>query len=72
VLQRGDNIHAIPGTTSVAHLEEDVGALDVRLSAELLDQVEALVNRNSVSGPRYPAATQAEIDTEEFDQSPSV
>jgi len=72
VLQWGDNIHAIPGTTSVAHLEEDVGALDVRLSAELLDQVEALVNRNSVSGPRYPAATQAEIDTEEFHQSPSV
>lgn len=72
VLQRGENIHVIPGTTSVAHLEEDVGALDVRLSAELIDEVEALITRQSVSGPRYPDATQAEIDTEEFDPLPSV
>lgn len=66
VLQRGDNVHVIPGTTSVEHLEEDWRALDIELTDSIVDRVETLVNQNTVSGPRYPAATQAEIDTEEF------
>lgn len=66
VLQHRENIHVIPGTTSVDHLEEDWGALNVELSDEIIERVEALVNQNTVSGPRYPAPTQAEIDTEEF------
>ena len=66
VLQQGDHIHVIPGTTSVAHLEEDYAALDVRLSDELMQRVGEIVNQETVSGPRYPANTQAEIDTEEF------
>ena len=68
VLQHGDNMHVIPGTTSIEHLEENWGALEVELSAEVVERVEALVNQNTVSGPRYPAPTQAEIDTEEFEQ----
>jgi aryl-alcohol dehydrogenase-like predicted oxidoreductase len=66
VLQRGDNMHVIPGTTSVEHLEEDYAALDVALSADVIERVDALVNSETVSGPRYPAPTQEEIDTEEF------
>ena len=66
VLQRGQNVHVIPGTTSVEHLEENYGALNVELSADTVRRVDALVNQDTVSGPRYPAATQAEIDTEEF------
>lgn len=68
VLQRGDNIHVIPGTTSIEHLEEDWHALDVKLSADVIERAETLINQNTVSGPRYPAPTQAEIDTEEFRQ----
>lgn len=67
VLQRGEHIHVIPGTTSVEHLAENHAALDVDLSAELVRRVDAVVNRQTVSGPRYPEATQAEIDTEEFE-----
>jgi aryl-alcohol dehydrogenase-like predicted oxidoreductase len=67
VLQRGDNIHVIPGTTSVEHLEDDYRAMDVVLSAEIIERIESLVNQETVSGPRYPAKTQAEIDTEEFE-----
>ena len=59
-------MHVIPGTTSIEHLEEDWGAKDVALSADIRRRVAALVNNKTVSGPRYPAATQAEIDTEEF------
>ncbi len=66
VLRQGDHIHAIPGTTSVAHLEEDVAALDLDLPEDTLRRVDELVNQDTVSGPRYPAGTQAEIDTEEF------
>jgi aryl-alcohol dehydrogenase-like predicted oxidoreductase len=66
VLQRGDNMHVIPGTTSVEHLEEDYAALGVALSADVVERVDALVNSETVSGPRYPAPTQEEIDTEEF------
>ena len=66
VLQQGDHVHAIPGTTSVQHLKEDYCAQDVELSNDVIQRVEALVNQSTVSGPRYPAPTQAEIDTEEF------
>jgi len=66
VLQQGDNVHVIPGTTSVEHLEEDWGALNVELTPEIVARVGDLVNQETVSGPRYPAPTQAEVDTEEF------
>lgn len=68
VLQRGDHVHVIPGTTSVDHLEENFGALDVRLSDDVVRRVESVISHRTVSGPRYAAATQAEIDTEEFVQ----
>lgn len=64
-LAKAPHIHAIPGTTSLAHLEENMGS-PVALGADIVSRVEALINERTVSGPRYPAATQAEIDTEEF------
>ena len=66
VLSHGEHMHAIPGTTSIAHLEENFAAADVQLSDDILRKLDALINQNTVSGPRYPASTQAEIDTEEF------
>ena len=66
VLQRGDFVHVIPGTTSVEHLEENWGAMSVELPARIVERAEALINRDTVSGPRYGAKTQAEIDTEQF------
>ncbi len=67
VLSKGEHIHAIPGTTSLAHLEEDFSALDVRLDQSVIEGIDELVNREAIRGTRYPAATQAEIDTESFD-----
>ena len=71
VLGKGDNVHVIPGTTSVDHLIEDVGALDVELSVTIVDRLDALINADTVSGPRYPEPTQTEIDTEEFEAAPA-
>lgn len=67
LLGKGEHVLPIPGTTSVAHLEENVTAAHVVLSAELVARVEALINQRTVAGPRYNAATQTEIDTEEFE-----
>ena len=51
----------------MTHLEEDYGALQVELGDDIIERVDAIVNQDTVSGPRYPAPTQAEIDTEEFE-----
>jgi aryl-alcohol dehydrogenase-like predicted oxidoreductase len=66
LLQKKPFIVPIIGTTSIAHLEEDLGAARVALSPETVGKLEALINERTVSGPRYPAETQKEIDTEEF------
>ncbi len=66
LLAKGTDILPIPGTTSLAHLEENLKAADIALAPDLVARLEALINARTVSGPRYPAATQVEIDTEEF------
>lgn len=66
LLHRHPGIHVIPGTTSSDHLEENFKALDISLSNSVMSRVDQLINATTVSGPRYNAATQAEIDTEEI------
>ncbi len=66
VLARGGHVLALPGTTCRAHLEENLGADAVELPPELIGKLDALINQRSVVGARYNAATQAEIDTENF------
>jgi hypothetical protein len=66
VLARGEHVVAIPGTTCTAHLEENLGAAAVELQPDLLAQLDALINERTVAGERYSAATQPEIDTENF------
>ena len=65
LLAKAPHVVPIPGTTSLAHLEENLAAAGIELDAELLVRLEALINPTTVSGPRYPPATQLEIDTEE-------
>ncbi len=52
VLARGENIVSIPGTSSVARLEENAAAVEVRLSVEEADAIAAAVP--PASGARYP------------------
>jgi hypothetical protein len=66
VLSRGEHVVAVPGTTCTAHLEENLGAATVELQPDLIAQLDALINQRTVVGERYRAATQAEIDTENF------
>ena len=66
LLQRGDNVIPIPGTTRVDHLQEDLAAADVRLDEGLVGRLEALVNQHTVAGNRYSEQANREVDTETF------
>ncbi|MCR9214445.1 MAG: aldo/keto reductase [Proteobacteria bacterium] len=66
LLNKDDHIIPIPGTTNVDHLVENFGAGEVELSAEVMKCLEQLINNDTVHGPRYDAAAQSKIDTEEF------
>ena len=66
LLAKGDDILPIPGTTRVDHLQENAAAVDVALSPETVARLDRLINQDTVSGSRYNAATQSEVDTEEF------
>jgi len=66
LLEKAPQIIPIPGTTSVAHLKDDLGADAVKLSPETLTAVEALINQHTVVGERYNAQANSEVDTEVF------
>ncbi|MCZ4341838.1 aldo/keto reductase [Sphingomonadaceae bacterium G21617-S1] len=66
LLHRDRDLIVIPGTRSVAHLEENMAAGAVRLSAAQVEALDALVNDRTVAGSRYVPAIQATVTTEEF------
>ena len=66
VLSRGDHVVTIPGTANEAHLAENIARWDWDLGPAVADELDALINRHTVAGPRYGAVIQQTIDTEEF------
>lgn len=56
VLAQGDDIVPIPGTRHVSRLEENVGALQVTLSAEDLRRIDAVAPKGAAAGERYTEA----------------
>jgi aryl-alcohol dehydrogenase-like predicted oxidoreductase len=66
LLHRGGHVLPIPGTRSVEHLLDDLGAVDVVLSEDVMARLDALINERSVSGSRYNAQASSEVDTEVF------
>ncbi|PZU10855.1 aldo/keto reductase [Sphingomonas sp.] len=64
VLAQDENVIALPGTTNIAHLEEDVATLAKLVPRDALDAVTALFPFNAMRGPRYAAFAQAQVDTE--------
>ncbi|AIA05164.1 MULTISPECIES: aldo/keto reductase [Streptomyces] len=55
VQHRGDDVVPIPGTRRRKYLEENLAALDVRLSAEELAAIDAAAPADEVAGTRYDA-----------------
>jgi aryl-alcohol dehydrogenase-like predicted oxidoreductase len=66
LLAQGDHVIPIPGTGKPGHMVENAAAAEVRLAPETLARVGAIINQNTVSGPRYNAANQSDVGTEEF------
>jgi aryl-alcohol dehydrogenase-like predicted oxidoreductase len=44
----------IPGTTKLARLEENIGALEVRLTADDLREIDSAASKITIQGARYP------------------
>src|SRR5450755_582636 len=62
VLAQGDDIVPIPGTKRRKYLEENVAAMEVRLTAEDLRRIDAVAPKGVASGPRYPEALMGSIN----------
>ena len=66
LLEKDSKLIPIPGTQNIHHLEDNIAAAEVVLSAEQMQGLETLINPNTVKGPRYNALNASEVDTEEF------
>jgi aryl-alcohol dehydrogenase-like predicted oxidoreductase len=66
LLAQGEDIVPIPGTTRVDHLLEDLGAAGLALPRAVIERAGALVNQDTVAGPRYNAQSSSEVETETF------
>ncbi len=71
LLSRDPTLLVIPGTTQQGHLEENVAASRIFFDENARRRLNSVVDAIRPVGPRYNAATQAEIDTEEFDATGS-
>lgn len=62
VLAQGEDLVPIPGTKRIAHLEENIGALDVVLTADDLAKIDAIFPLDAAAGLRYPAAMMGSVN----------
>jgi len=66
LLHKAPHIVPIPGTTSIDHLHDDLGALNVKLGPAHMQQLEAMIGQHNVVGNRYNDQANSEVDTEVF------
>jgi aryl-alcohol dehydrogenase-like predicted oxidoreductase len=62
LLAQGDDLVPIPGTKRVKYLEENVGALDVKLTKEDLRRIDEIAPQGVAAGNRYPDAGMATVN----------
>jgi aryl-alcohol dehydrogenase-like predicted oxidoreductase len=55
VLEQGDDIVPIPGTKHIKYLDENIGALDVKLGDEDLRRLDEILPPGAAAGERYHA-----------------
>ena len=53
VLTRGEHVVPIPGTRRIANLDDNLGALNVTLSARDLADIDAVFPLGAAAGTRY-------------------
>ena len=62
VLAQGEDIVPIPGTKHVRYLDENIGALDVRLSRDDLERLDQILPPGAAAGDRYHAQGMAAVN----------
>jgi aryl-alcohol dehydrogenase-like predicted oxidoreductase len=62
LLAKDEAIIPIPGTKQQARLHENTGAVDIVLTADELQQIEAIVPIGSATGTRYPEALMQSVN----------
>jgi aryl-alcohol dehydrogenase-like predicted oxidoreductase len=62
LLAQGDDLVPIPGTKRVQYLEENVGALDVQLSADDLRRIDEIAPQGVAAGSRYSEGGMATVN----------
>jgi aryl-alcohol dehydrogenase-like predicted oxidoreductase len=61
-LARGEDVVPIPGTADRKHLEENVAAASIALTADELAQIDAVAPKGAAAGARYPEAAMAHVN----------
>jgi aryl-alcohol dehydrogenase-like predicted oxidoreductase len=61
VLAQGDNLVPIPGTRRIRNLDENLGALTLKLSADEVAAIGAIFPPDAIAGARYPERMMALI-----------
>jgi len=62
VLSQGDQIIPIPGTTKRKHLVDNIGAVDVSLDSDDLEELDSLLDKYPNIGPRYNEENKKFVD----------
>jgi aryl-alcohol dehydrogenase-like predicted oxidoreductase len=62
VLAQGEDIVPIPGTKHIRYLDENIGALDVKLTDEDLQRLDAIVPPGAAAGQRYAEQGMATVN----------
>jgi aryl-alcohol dehydrogenase-like predicted oxidoreductase len=66
VLAQGEHVHALPGTRSIPHFDQNHAAAGLHIDAEVLEKAGALMNQQTIAGHRYPDTIKPTIDTEDY------
>jgi aryl-alcohol dehydrogenase-like predicted oxidoreductase len=53
LLARGEDIVPIPGSKSIAHLEENIGAVNIELTRDDLARIDEIAPKGAAAGDRY-------------------
>lgn len=62
VLNQGNDLVPIPGTKRISYLEENLGALDVQITASECDSIDAAARSEDVAGTRYAEAIMSRLN----------
>ncbi|MFG6489898.1 aldo/keto reductase [Roseateles sp. BYS78W] len=62
LLDQGDDIVPIPGTRSIARLDENARAARIHLDAGRRERIAALLAAHAIEGTRYPAAQMSSVN----------